>query len=332
MSRRSSVSNEPKIRSKGINGKNKGAKYESEIAKILSYWTGKDFRKSYGSGAFGKQKATHVDIKKEQAGDVIADKLFPYIVECKKTEGWCLDSLLHCDRSSLVDFWNQTLEESAEPIGVTVDELLMRVRILAEFFRQRREKQKDKEKLNQLKDKMKEDRYKEEMIDRGIKKKTFGYNTLDTFPLDITNAEMLIEIPEGVLLQRICKDNEEGKEVLGKKGKDNVRVSTKPTTVYQLIGMKVPLLIFSKNRMPNYIMFPWEYVPAMKSMEFPHLSLQLSYPSGSILCILSDFLMNAPESYENKGGQCTHLLPNGSLKKNKPLSSSIDQRRKKPRC
>jgi hypothetical protein len=85
----------------------------------------------------------------------------------------------------------------------------------------------------------------------------------------------------------------------------------------KLLDIKIPLLVFTKNQMPHYLIFPQEFIPALSSLEFPHLILNNSYPSGVVLCLFKDFLKYAPCDYIGSLGQVNHITPYGLDKETK---------------
>lgn len=63
----------------GVNGKQKGSSFERRICKMMTDYTGLDFRRSFGSGAF---KSKHKEL--DESGDIkCEDPSFPYSIECK---------------------------------------------------------------------------------------------------------------------------------------------------------------------------------------------------------------------------------------------------------
>jgi len=87
----------------GKRSKEKGAAFERRICKILGDAYGIELRRTPLSGGW----AQHYD---DVAGDVVAVKgTFPYCVECKKEEGWKLESLLTDSHAWFDAWWMQTV-------------------------------------------------------------------------------------------------------------------------------------------------------------------------------------------------------------------------------
>ncbi len=97
----------------GRRSKNKGNYGERRIAKLLTDFTGKNFRRTPGSGGFGKQGlvvAEHVF-----TGDVISDdKDFQFCIESKNRPN-CF-SLAHLatlpEKAEFTEWWYHTLEDA----------------------------------------------------------------------------------------------------------------------------------------------------------------------------------------------------------------------------
>lgn len=86
-------------------GRQKGSNFEREVAKIFAKWCGYKVSRTPLSGGWGG-KAEH-----GTCGDLVVErryyKKFPFCVECKKQEGWCLDDLLHNDKTKVKAWWQQ---------------------------------------------------------------------------------------------------------------------------------------------------------------------------------------------------------------------------------
>jgi hypothetical protein len=76
--------------SQGRGAKVKGSGYELKIAKLFSPWWGGQFHRVPGSGSL------HWGDDNRVAGDIAAPQGldFPFVVECKKHEGWTMDHVL----------------------------------------------------------------------------------------------------------------------------------------------------------------------------------------------------------------------------------------------
>ena len=101
-----------------INGKAKGNRFELDVAKMLTEWSGKTFHRTPQSGAL------HWDNDKRVVSDIVPpqDLGFPFSIECKSQEvPWDFDSLI-TGKSILWKFWNQccrdAISEEMEPLLV----------------------------------------------------------------------------------------------------------------------------------------------------------------------------------------------------------------------
>jgi len=89
----------------GQKSKNKGAIFELKVAKLLAAAYGVELRRTPMSGGW----AQGYD---DAAGDIVCVKgLFPYCVECKKQEGWRLESLFTGDHAWFDAWWSQMIDE-----------------------------------------------------------------------------------------------------------------------------------------------------------------------------------------------------------------------------
>ena len=100
----------------GKKSKSKGAAFERKVAKLFSDAYEMDFRRTPLSGGWAKDAEV-------AAGDLVClgDDSFPYIVECKKQEGWSFESLFTPDHAWFDCWWEQAVEEcpnSKEPLLV----------------------------------------------------------------------------------------------------------------------------------------------------------------------------------------------------------------------
>lgn len=96
-----------KKRKKAVNGRNKGAKFERDIAKILSKWWGEEFHRTPASGGLHWQADNRV------AGDIVApvDSDFPFNVECKKQESWNMEQIIK-GTGDVVSWWEQCINDA----------------------------------------------------------------------------------------------------------------------------------------------------------------------------------------------------------------------------
>lgn len=74
----------------GRGSKAKGSAYELKISKKFSTWWDGQFSRTPGSGSL------HWGSDQRVAGDIIAPQgmNFPFVIECKKHEGWTMDHIL----------------------------------------------------------------------------------------------------------------------------------------------------------------------------------------------------------------------------------------------
>lgn len=83
----------------------KGARFENEIAKRWTKWSGEHLRRTPQSGGWSNAKFG-------VTGDLVCDKKrWPFHIECKAREGWHLDDLItglrHEDERSVRQWWLQ---------------------------------------------------------------------------------------------------------------------------------------------------------------------------------------------------------------------------------
>ncbi len=94
---------------KRFNSKAKGSRAEYAVRDAFSLWWQCEFRRTPGSGAWG---TTHN--QGSLVGDVVCDDpAFPYSIEIKNQEKWCLEHLLSTDKAKLLEWWTQTLVQAA---------------------------------------------------------------------------------------------------------------------------------------------------------------------------------------------------------------------------
>lgn len=91
----------------GRKSRNKGASFENKIARMIGSALGITLRRTPLSGGWATGNAN-------VAGDIVCvdDTInFPYCVECKKQEGWKLESLLLYDHAWFDAWWEQLMTE-----------------------------------------------------------------------------------------------------------------------------------------------------------------------------------------------------------------------------
>lgn len=93
--------------SQGKGAKVKGSGYELKTAKKFSDWWGGTFNRTPGSGSL------HWGSDQRVAGDIIApEKMdFPFVIECKKHEGWTIDHVL-LDIGDPRKWWEQVVTDA----------------------------------------------------------------------------------------------------------------------------------------------------------------------------------------------------------------------------
>lgn len=91
----------------GKGSKTKGADYERKIAKKLSEWWGGTFSRVPASGGL------HWGSDQRVAGDIIPppEARFPFVIECKKREGWLIDHIL-LDNGQPRTWWEQVVTDA----------------------------------------------------------------------------------------------------------------------------------------------------------------------------------------------------------------------------
>ena len=91
----------------GHKSRNKGAAFENKIARMIGSALGVALRRTPLSGGWACGSAN-------VAGDIVCvdDNInFPYCVECKKQEGWKLESLLTRNHAWFDVWWDQLIVE-----------------------------------------------------------------------------------------------------------------------------------------------------------------------------------------------------------------------------
>lgn len=93
--------------SQGRGAKVKGSGYELKTSKKFSTWWGGQFSRTPGSGSL------HWGSDQRVAGDIIAPQGmdFPFVIECKKHEGWTIDHVL-LNIGEPKDWWSQVVTDA----------------------------------------------------------------------------------------------------------------------------------------------------------------------------------------------------------------------------
>lgn len=91
----------------GKRSRNKGAGYERKVAKLMTDWWGGQFSRVPASGGLNWGSDQRV------AGDIVPppESEFPFVIECKKQEGWTFDHIA-LDISAPREWWSQVVMDS----------------------------------------------------------------------------------------------------------------------------------------------------------------------------------------------------------------------------
>jgi len=102
--------------------KEKGAKFEREVAKMFRKYSGLELYRTPLSGGWGKAKTK---------GDLVAGEGvdFPYFVECKKQEGWDLWNCLFEGKGPVQEWWAKAQQQAAEEGKIPLLVMAQRMRI-----------------------------------------------------------------------------------------------------------------------------------------------------------------------------------------------------------
>jgi hypothetical protein len=108
---------------KGLNGRAKGKVGEREVAKLHEAWwgtheAGAQFKSTPQSGGFSTPE---VRAHFKMAGDLMTTaKLFPFVVEVKRREGWDLRNVYALKPSPVWAWWRQALAAARVQGGVPI--------------------------------------------------------------------------------------------------------------------------------------------------------------------------------------------------------------------
>lgn len=93
--------------SAGKGARDKGSNFERKIAQHMSDWWGGNFTRTPGSGGLRWGSDQRI------AGDIVppAGMDFPFVIECKKQEGYTLDNFLF-STGTPVKWWEQVVTDS----------------------------------------------------------------------------------------------------------------------------------------------------------------------------------------------------------------------------
>lgn len=93
--------------SQGAGARNKGGNYERTVAKKFSEWWGGQFSRTPGSGSL------HWGSDQRIAGDIVPPQGmdFPFVIECKKHEGWTLDNVF-LNTGEPKNWWAQVVTDA----------------------------------------------------------------------------------------------------------------------------------------------------------------------------------------------------------------------------
>lgn len=112
---------EPK--KKGVNGRAKGKKAENEVAKIhVAWWgmhePGTEFKSTPQSGGFSTPT---VRAHFKMAGDLMTtSKIFPFVVEVKRREGFDIRNVYRMKPSPIWGWWRQAVAAARVQGGVPI--------------------------------------------------------------------------------------------------------------------------------------------------------------------------------------------------------------------
>lgn len=101
-----------KKRKRSINQRDKGARGQREVCKMLEAWWGSEFTSTPQSGGFATKQFR--DEWNAAADIVTPDETFPFSVEVKWQESWCMDMLISSEKSKLWSWWKQCYTETPE--------------------------------------------------------------------------------------------------------------------------------------------------------------------------------------------------------------------------
>lgn len=88
-------------------GRQKGSRFERDVAKLFAKWSGSDVNRTPLSGGWAK------NAKHGVKNDLIStDPNFPFGVECKNQEEWLIEHLLSNDKSKIFSWWKQVITET----------------------------------------------------------------------------------------------------------------------------------------------------------------------------------------------------------------------------
>lgn len=89
----------------GRKSKDKGSRFERELAKQFQEWSGLELRRTPLSGGWAKQNPN-------ASGDITCidpDALFPFHIEAKNNESWNWEAILRGTCQVFEDWWDQTI-------------------------------------------------------------------------------------------------------------------------------------------------------------------------------------------------------------------------------
>jgi Holliday junction resolvase len=93
--------------SQGKGARDKGSGYERTVAKKFSEWWGGSFSRTPGSGSL------HWGSDQRIAGDIVPPQGmdFPFVIECKKHEGWTLENVF-LNTGEPKSWWQQVVTDA----------------------------------------------------------------------------------------------------------------------------------------------------------------------------------------------------------------------------
>lgn len=93
----------------GKKSRNKGGRFERQMAKELTEWWGYEFNRVPASGGLHWASSNNV------AGDIVvpSDANFPFVIECKNREDWTIENLF-LNNKEIKNWWAQVVGDAKE--------------------------------------------------------------------------------------------------------------------------------------------------------------------------------------------------------------------------
>jgi Holliday junction resolvase len=94
---------------KKIDSRVKGSTFERAIAKKFQEWTGEQFQRAPGSGAWGT-----LNNRSDMTGDITCtNPNFKYSIECKKYKDWTLETVISSKANPIWKWFKQCVEQAS---------------------------------------------------------------------------------------------------------------------------------------------------------------------------------------------------------------------------